>query len=105
MGHFLGGILILVFLFPSLLQFEHLFENHKHATCNDNTVHFHQKSLNCNIYDFHFSFFSFHPNFPEDVILNIPPLSPAYAVLSEVFSNLKIPYSLRGPPTMLDDIV
>lgn len=87
-----------IFLFPSVWQFEHLFESHKHEICEDVTIHFHEKQLDCNIYDFHFSSFDFQlfaPTFLEITYTNHRVIE-GY-VLPE---HQPIPsgISLRGPP-------
>lgn len=104
-GHFLGGILTFIFLFPSLLQFEHLFENHEHPTCKESSVHFHQKNLDCSIYDFHFSIFSFLPHTEEDTLTHIHRYSPIFWTLENIYSNPNLHYTLRGPPTTPDFLV
>lgn len=101
-GHFLGGILTLIFLFPSLLQFEHLFENHEHSACKESSVHFHQKNLDCSIYDFHFSVFSFLPSASENILTHIPRYSPLFYVLEDIYNNPNFHYTLRGPPSTPD---
>lgn len=55
----LGFTLSLVFLFPSIYKFHHLFENHQHVACKESKVHFHEKTVDCQINLFHFSSFGF----------------------------------------------
>ncbi len=101
-SHFLGVILTLVFLFPSLLQFEHLFENHEHLVCKENKVHLHQKNLDCSIYDFHFSTFSFLPIYPISLFVDAPLNETSFSVSQEVYLNPYFHCAQRGPPTMID---
>lgn len=55
----IGFVLSLVFLFPSIYKFHHLFEDHQHIACKESKIHFHEKTVDCQINLFHFSSFGF----------------------------------------------
>lgn len=93
-----ASIFALALLLPTVVQFAHSFEGHKHEACIDISTHFHEKQLDCSICDFHFSIFNFTPQqFAE-------------LVIQEGFQKTEIPYFvadftlnsthyfLRGPP-------
>lgn len=90
--------MLLVFLFPSLLQFEHLFEAHKHDSCKDVSVHFHEKELGCDIYDFHFSSFSFSLEISE---IKLPQRKNSLVqgiYLAPHIQKTHLAFAQRGPP-------
>jgi len=90
--------LSLAFLFPTAVQFEHLFESHNHKPCNDYSVHLHEKPLDCNIQAFHFSTFSFE-TLPNWEIFAIPPHTfPYYGYTSVLYTQKPLTAFLRGPP-------
>lgn len=46
-------ILILALLLPSAVKFTHVFEDHKHEVCTDNSnTHFHEVETDCEFYKF-----------------------------------------------------
>lgn len=101
-SHFFSGLLTLVFLFPSILQFEHLFESHEHKVCKENTVHIHQKNLDCSIYDFHFSAFNF-----QLISHNVSAAQKADLLRpsckdEKIVKTTRYYPTLRGPPSNLD---
>ncbi|WCC43481.1 hypothetical protein PJJ26_06620 [Tenacibaculum finnmarkense] len=51
---------LLLLLLPSVIQFVHTFENHKHTICTSiDEHHFHEQELDCSLDDFHFQVFSY----------------------------------------------
>jgi hypothetical protein len=92
--------LLLVFIFPSIVQFEHHLEHHhEHFICKaKNEQHLHEYHENCFVCNFEFSVFSSdHKNIvirndqPEDKYFN------NYRLVH--YSNRsKYSFSLRAPP-------
>lgn len=52
-------LLSFLVLLPYAIKFEHLFEDHQHISCNENTTHLHQKNFDCSLDAFSFSSFNF----------------------------------------------
>ena len=49
----LAVLLLLAVLFPSVVKFAHVFENHKHEICtNPSDSHFHEVDIDCEFYKF-----------------------------------------------------
>lgn len=98
MRFYIAWFLLLVFLLPSSLQFEHLFESHKHETCSDASVHVHAQDLDCSIASFHFTSFQFEPF--EFTLRNLAIVGVVlpYHYTQNKLQNLPLPYDLRGPP-------
>ncbi len=90
--------LLTLFLFPSLLQFEHVFESHKHEGCQEAKIHFHEKELDCSVYDFHYSSFNY-PLFAPIQFFNSTEI---HSVEKEVYlphiEPTPLGFALRGPP-------
>ena len=97
---FLSSFLTAVLILPYLGSFSHLFEDHKHKTCEISQTHLHELELDCDILDYQFAprieissykygvfVYSFHqkilPFFNE----------------GDCFS-IDINYTLRGPPRL-----
>lgn len=53
--------LALVLMFPLIVQFVHSLEKHDHGVfCNDKSLHFHKKNIDCKVCDFHFTTFTYN---------------------------------------------
>lgn len=89
----------MVLLVPSVVKFAHIFENHKHEVCVDNsTTHLHSVDLDCEFYKFKTSNQLCHVFNNIDVfhtINNHDTPSSQYQFISQ-FQRLQ--FSLRGPP-------
>lgn len=96
-----GTILALVLLFPSAFKLSHIFLDHHHELCFDqSSTHFHVKDIKCDIYKFKLNnLIAFEPfNFeiiktehqPKKILFN-------YFFLSE---HQSLHFSLRGPPSL-----
>ncbi len=95
---FLGVLMTLAMLFPLIVQFEHLFEEHEHIACSKSTSHLHESDFDCNLYDFHISSMDI-PSFSYvqvKVILNYSQLNSS--VVSLFSSEEDTQHFLRGPP-------
>ena len=86
-------------LFPSAVDLAHVFAGHQHYTCNHYAEsHFHQKTVDCDIFHFQQSSFSFPPEQAwssiEPALQNLP-VGREYDFLS---TYQKLHFSLRAPP-------
>lgn len=95
------GILLFVGLlsFPSALDFLHVLSEHQHESCNHySEAHFHEKNLDCNIFEFQQRAFSS----PEIITYTLFVPKADTSVQTEVYQFLstyqQLPFSLRGPP-------
>lgn len=78
----------------------HSFEHHKHSVCNENTLHFHKKEIDCDIDTFFLSTFTFSNDTPVlNKKTNFPKLE-NYSEKNTFYSNLKTSKFLRGPPVL-----
>lgn len=57
----MGCLLVLTILLPSIVQLSHLYEEHNHVVCFNDSLHVHEKIQNCDIQDFHLTSFNFEP--------------------------------------------
>ena len=94
----LAATFSLALLFPTAIKFVHTFENHKHEVCTDFSVHIHKQQLDCSIWDFHFSIFTFETqNLPDFAIIHRYQTEETNYFLQDFTIN-KNNYLLRGPP-------
>lgn len=98
-----GAILLIgLLLFPSIVEFTHIFAGHQHKTCtNYSDSHFHGKNVECKLFSFQKTNFSF-PDLaiyelftPEILVVKI---SVPYLFLSTRKSSA---FEQRGPPAMI----
>ena len=95
---FLSSFLTAVLILPYLGSFSHLFEDHKHKTCEIFQTHLHEFELDCDILDYQFA--------PSLEIASYK-----YGVFDYSFRQKKLPFfnqgdyfsidihdKLRGPP-------
>lgn len=63
------GVIALVFalMLPTCVEFSHLFENHEHEVCHEQTTHLHKDAPQCHSCDFYSS--SFQYILPENYLL------------------------------------
>lgn len=95
-------LIVTVLLFPYLVKFNHVFENHKHEVCIDNAVeHFHEMEMDCEFYKFnttnHFLFYNIQQS---SIVTSIKPLL-NYSYYEFQNSHQQLYISLRGPPSVL----
>ncbi len=90
-----------VLLAPSLVKFNHIFENHKHEVCIDySTSHLHEIDLDCEFYKFDkvneyhntldYNYESFTSIFPNT----------NFSYYNFLSSHQQLNFSLRGPPSL-----
>lgn len=87
--------------FPSAVDLAHIFSGHKHDYCNHYAEsHFHQKTVDCNLFDFQKQTYSFPPLYTEtfiDTEVTVLPPGKEYLYLS---TYQKMHFSLRAPPAV-----
>lgn len=94
----LGFLLSSLVLFPYVVKFEHLFEDHEHVTCTDNATHLHESTLHCSIDAFSFSSYNMSFDTPlfSDEIIPYPKRNYNYQRHHFILDKRFI--KLRGPP-------
>ncbi|SMC72004.1 hypothetical protein [Cellulophaga tyrosinoxydans] len=95
----LGLLLFAIFLMPTVIQFSHVLEGHKHTICTDNSTHIDAKVTKCEICDFHFVVFNYEIiRFPE-LIISVPPRHIETNIVSINFKSFNLTHKqLRAPP-------
>ncbi|OAB78125.1 hypothetical protein [Cochleicola gelatinilyticus] len=91
-------ILTAALLFPVLFQFSHIFENHEHKTCSEVSVHLHEKKVDCSIYDFHISLFTYTLNSYDKLHIQQYNKLVITALIASEKEVLNHHFYLRGPP-------
>lgn len=93
-------LLIGLLWFPLVVQFAHIFEGHDHKPCGEITTHFHEKKVNCSLFDFHFSNYNYSvTSYPEFYSEELPTALETRYFSVEV-SNTSVTYYVRGPPSI-----
>ncbi|MBL4664097.1 MAG: hypothetical protein JKY22_11225 [Flavobacteriaceae bacterium] len=93
-----GFLFSLAILFPSVIQFTHLFEEHEDVGCTETVHHIHEKKIECKIHDFQLTPFHFDSLevYSELTITNYPEKDEE--VTSLFYSEKTHDFLLRGPP-------
>lgn len=90
-----AGLLI----FPSVVDLAHVFSGHKHDYCTHYAEsHFHQKTVDCELFHFQQNPFSFPPLYswaPAELPVALIAIKREYLFLS---TFQKLHFSLRAPP-------
>lgn len=88
-------------IFPSAIDLAHVFSGHKHDFCNHYAEsHFHQKTVECDLFDFQqnpFSFPQLNSWTPAEELVSLIPIKKEYLFLS---TFQKLHFSLRAPPAV-----
>ncbi len=93
-------LLIGLLWFPLVVQFAHIFEGHDHKSCGEVTTHLHEKKVNCSLFDFHFSNFSYSVvNYPEFFSIEEPSKHETRYFSVEI-NTTSTTYYVRGPPAI-----
>ncbi len=99
-SRFFGFLFSLAILFPGIVKFTHLFEDHAHVACSETKQHIHEKKFDCEINDFHGNSF------------DVPYLDYSYSATPKVYHSEATPYFpsftsekpqdffRRGPPSL-----
>ncbi len=89
-------------LFPSMVKFNHIFENHKHDVCIDNSVdHLHELDLDCEFYKFNTPNQHLAESFNDFFVLKLERLSTNSSYYNYLNSHQQLSFKLRGPPSTL----
>lgn|SRR5690606_28502043 len=87
--------------FPSAIDLAHVFSGHKHDYCNHYAQsHFHQKTLDCELFDFQQNPFSFPPLLSWTLVEDKTTLAPAGEQYQFLSTFQKLHFSLRAPPAL-----
>jgi len=98
------GVIALVFalMLPTCVEFSHLFENHEHEVCHEQTTHLHKDAPECHSCDFYSS--SFQYILPENYLNTLVLISQntkATLTVVALFSKKLTSKQLRAPPSIL----
>lgn len=95
-------LLALTLLAPTLVKFQHVFEDHKHEVCIDRTsTHLHEIEVECEFYKFKLNnlFTTFLVNEDSIFIEDFNQLNIDY--YSFLQNHQKLHFSRRGPPQLV----
>ncbi|WP_432410334.1 hypothetical protein [Rasiella sp. SM2506] len=98
---FFAQLLVLAIVFPSIVQFTHIFQDHEHTFCGNVETHLHEQKLDCQLDHFQVISYNFIPqidfvSFPPEAYFTVEILT-----ATALYNSLKQTYSLRGPPSLL----
>ena len=97
---FFGFLFSLAILFPSIVQFTHLFEAHDNMACAETVQHIHEKKIECEIHNFQIAPFNFY-TFGGLNTLIITSYSVENEQVTSLFHSEKThDFLLRAPPTL-----
>jgi len=95
----LAHFLVLAVVFPAVIQFTHIFENHKHTFCGDVDTHLHEQKLDCEFTKFISTVFHFENEYTLLKEINIPHPLPCFNYSSIISKRQSQSNLLRGPPS------
>lgn len=98
------GVIALVFalMLPTSVEFFHLFENHEHEVCNEQTTHLHKDTPECHSCDFYSSSFKYTlPDNYRSIFVLISLNTEVTLAVAPLFSIKKTSKQLRAPPSIL----
>ena len=98
---YVGLILGLLLLLPSLIQLGHILEGHQHLGCNQNSTHLHELNHKCDVLAFHFSALSLSFNKPLEEQKLVAFDQPFFWHIEFFTNQFLAAKSSRGPPTMI----
>jgi len=92
-------LLGMALLFPTAVQFSHVFEGHDHKPCKDLTTHLHEKKIDCSICHFQISSYTYQiQNFKTPFFSEIKITIIDFYTSSDK-NKIHYSYALRGPPS------
>jgi len=98
------GVIALVFalMLPTCVEFSHLFENHEHEVCFEQTTHLHKDAPECHSCDFYSSSFQYllPENYLNTLVLPTQSIKVTVSVVA-LFSKKITLKQLRAPPSIL----
>ncbi len=95
---FIAHLLVLAIVFPSVLQFTHIFENHEHTFCGDVTTHLHEQDLDCDLTKFISNVFSWDIKLFDFKEVSVIKEKPSHTYISLHYKKLPQSLKTRGPP-------
>lgn len=88
-------------IFPSAVDLAHVFSGHKHDFCNHYAEsHFHQKTIDCELFDFQKQIFSFSGLYSKGLVLSEVAILPPQKEYPYLSTYQKLHFSLRAPPVV-----
>lgn len=94
----MAHLLVLAIVFPSIIHFTHIFENHEHAFCGDVETHLHEQKLDCDFTKFISALFHFEKAYFGLDTIESTYLKPCFNYSSIFSKRLSQSNLLRGPP-------
>tara|TARA_B100000795_G_scaffold68654_1_gene47692 strand:+ start:9226 stop:9558 length:333 start_codon:yes stop_codon:yes gene_type:complete len=97
------GVMTLVFvlMLPMSVLFSHLFENHEHEVCLEQTTHLHEDEPECHICDFYSTSFQYTvPAGELTTSTTIPKSQKTTIAAAPFFLQRLTSKQLRAPPTI-----
>jgi hypothetical protein len=92
----------LVIMFPSVINYSYVHNNHSHNICKDKSTHFHKKINVCHLCDFYFPSNDLSFEYNSSLILEIG-YSSSVPEYNSFFLNLKLNNkNSRGPPSSFE---
>ena len=95
----LSFLLVALLLFPSSVDFTHVFVGHEHEVCTHySDSHFHEKNQECKLFDFHKNSYSNH-KYPSYTLFQ-PKVEKVYSITTYQYLGFteEPGFSRRGPP-------
>lgn len=100
LSSFFAGLLSILLLLPSFVEFAHTLEGHEHIACDDVSTHIHEKDLDCSLCDFQFSTFQFNLFCIQDTSNHEYFLEQQARFISSEKTTYLHCFYLRGPPLL-----
>ena len=94
----LAHLLVLAVVFPAVIQFTHIFENHEHTFCGDYKTHLHEQKLDCEFTKFISTVFHCENGYTELNETNTLHRTPCFNYSSIISKRQSQSNPLRGPP-------
>jgi hypothetical protein len=92
-------LLFVALMLPSAIQFSHLFEGHEHVTCTEQTTHFHESNVECEVCSFQIASVNYEiVKYPNLVALKIYVKFERSLVSLKLHSFKITNTQLRAPP-------
>ena len=99
---FITLILVITLLLPSAVKINHVFEDHKHEVCKNNSVeHFHELEIDCEFYKFNTTNHFILSDFQQSNIVVAIKSVLNYSYYKFLNNHQQFNISLRGPPQVL----
>lgn len=95
------ALLVALMFLPSAFELTHHLDGHEHISCDEISVHLHEKKLDCSLCDFQISSFDYIPlEFDLATVGRIIGTTPVHRQENITNNSCCLP-SLRGPPVFV----